>query len=567
MLQGILPVDSSQAPSDIIAGITLAALAIPEVMGYTKISGTPVITGLYTLLIPMVLYALFGSSRRLVVGADSATAAILASSIAGMAAPRSGEWLALAGLLAFITAGFLLLARIIRLGFLADFLSRTVLVGFLSGVGIQVASGAISGMLGLNGDGSGAISRLVSTVRDIEQTNIVALTVAVSVLAIIIGSRRISKKIPGPLVALIIAILASWVLKLENYGVQTLGAVPSGLPRIGLPDLDINLSQIDRLVPSAFSMFVVILAQSAATSRAYAIRFNEQCDENMDLVGLCLANIGAGLSGTFVVNGSPTKTRMVENAGGQSQLAQLVTSFIVLLVLLFFTAPLAFLPEAVLSAVVFLIGVELIDIKGMKQIYIERPWEFWVALITATAVVFVGVEKSILLAIVLSLVVHTRHGYLVNNMLIVPDPILGWLQKPVVTRGQVVPGLMIYRFMHNMYYANSQVLYDEVVDLAKSASPPLTWFCIDATAVNDVDFTAAETLRKLHGDLTEQGIRLVLCDVADTVRSEFDRSRLTELFGGTAAFFETPAAVLIGFKQVHPAQDKTRKNQHGASDK
>ena len=548
MFQGILPIDRLQVPADIIAGITLAALAIPEVMGYTKISGTPVITGLYTILIPMTLYALFGSSRHLVVGADSATAAILASSIVGMAAPGSGEWLALAGLLALMAAGFLFLARIARLGFLSDFLSRTVLVGFLSGVGIQVAVGEIPGMLDLPGGGHGTIHKFFITLREIEQTNFTSLMVAVSVLVIIIGSRRISKKIPGALIAVIGAITASWALNLQSYGVHVLGPVPSGLPKIGLPDLALDINLIEKLIPTAFAMFVVILAQSAATSRAYAIRYNERFDENVDLVGLCLANIGAGLSGSFVVNGSPTKTQMVETAGGNSQLAQLTTSFIVLMVLLFFTGPLAFMPEAVLSAVVFLIGLELIDIKGMKRIYAERPWEFWVALITAAVVVCVGVEQSILLAIVLSLVVHTRHGYRVNNMLIVPDKTLGWLQQPVSTRGQVEPGLMIYRFMHNMYYANSQVLYKETVELAKSANPPLSWFCIDATAVNDVDFTAAETLRTLHDDLAGQGIRLVLCEVVPEVRLEFDRSRLTDLFGQDA-FFQTPSSVLTAYGQ------------------
>jgi high affinity sulfate transporter 1 len=552
MFQGILPIDGSHVPAEIIAGITLAALAIPEVMGYTKISGTPVITGLYTILIPMTLYALFGSSRHLVVGADSATAAILASSVAGLAAPRSGEWLALAGLLALMAAGFLFLARIARLGFLSDFLSRTVLVGFLSGVGIQVAVGEISGMLDLPVGGSDTIHKFVTTLQEIEQTNFTSLMVAVSVLVIIIGSRRISKKIPGALFAVIGAIIASWALNLESYGVHVLGPVPSGLPKIGLPELGIDMNLIENLVPTAFAMFVVILAQSAATSRAYAARYNERFDENVDLVGLCLANIGAGLSGSFVVNGSPTKTQMIESAGGHSQLAQLTTSFIVLRVLLFFTGPLAFMPVAVLSAVVFLIGVELVDIKEMKRIYAERPWEFWVALITAAVVVCVGVEQSILLAIILSLVVHTRHGYRVNNMLIVPDKTLGWLQQPVSTKGQAMPGLMIYRFMHNMYYANSQVLYKETVELTRSANPPLSWFCIDATAVNDVDFTAAETLRTLHADLAGQGIRLVLCEVVDEVRVEFDRSKLTDLFGGDA-FFQTAAAVLIAYGQRNSA--------------
>jgi SulP family sulfate permease len=550
MFQGILPIDGSRLPANIIAGITLAALAIPEVMGYTKISGTPVITGLYTILIPMTLYAIFGSSRHLVVGADSATAAILAASVAGMAAPRSAEWLALAGLLALMAAGFLLIARIARLGFLSDFLSCTVLVGFLSGVGIQIAVGEISGMLDLPDGGHGTVHKLVTTVREIDQTNVTSLLIAVSVLVVIMGLRKISKKIPGALIAVAGAIVASWALNLGNYGVSVLGPVPSGLPKIGLPEMAISMELIQNLVPTAFVMFVVILSQSAATSRAYADRYNEPFDENVDLVGLCLSNIGAGLSGAFVVNGSPTKTQMVESAGGDNQISQLTTSFIVLLVLIFFTGPLAYLPEAVLSAIVFLIGMELIDIKGLKKIHAERPWEFWVALITTAVVVFVGVEQSILLAIVLSLVVHTRHGYLVNNMLIVPDNKGGWKQVPVSTKEQVIPGLMIYRFMHNMYYANSPVLREEIVELVKSADPPLSWFCIDAAAVNDVDFTAAETLRTLHGNLTALGIRFVWCEVVDEVRNEFDRSRLTDLFD-MKAFYQTPAAVIDSYLHRH----------------
>jgi len=546
IFRGILPVKGAQVPADIIAGITLAALAIPEVLGYTKISGTPLITGLYTILLPMTLYALFGASRHLVVGADSATAAILASSVASMAAPRSAEWLALAGILALMAGGFLLLARLVRLGFLADFLSRTVLVGFLSGVGIQVAVGEISGMLGLPGGGHGTINKVLSDLRQIEQTNYVALILSVAVLVIIIASRKISKKIPGPLIAVVGAIIASWALNLESFGIQVLGVVPNGLPRIGLPDVPMDWALIQKLLPTAFTMFVVILAQSAATSHAYAARCNEGSDENADLVGLAMANIGAGLSGTFVVNGSPTKTQMVESAGAHSQLAQLTTSFIVLMVLLFLTGPLAYMPAAVLAAVVFLIGIELVDIEGMRKIYGERPWEFWVALITAAVVVFVGVEQSILLAIVLSLVVHTRHGYRPNNMLIVPDKTQVWRLQPLSAPEQALPGLIIYRFMHNMYYANIQVLTEEVVKLAGGADPPLTWFCIDVAAVNDVDFTAAEALRTLHGILEGQGIRLVFSEVIEEVQVEFDRSGLTELFGRDT-FFPTLAAVLSAY--------------------
>ena len=368
IFQGILPIKGPEVQREIIAGLTLAALAIPEVMGYTKIAGTPVITGLYSIFIPMVLFALFGSSRHLVVGADSATAAILAAGLTGMAVSGSAEWLALAEALALLSAGFLIIARIIRLGFLADFLSRTVLVGFLSGVGVQVVLGEISGMLGLPVRGHVPIYFIINDLNQIEHTNFYVLGISVAVLAVIAGLKLISKKIPGALIAVALAIVISRVLSLEAYGVQILGLIPSGLPDIGLPDIHWNTGLILKLLPTAFSMFVVILAQSAATSRAYAAHYNERVNENLDVLGLGLANIGAALSGTFVVNGSPTKTQMVDSAGGRSQLAQITASVSVLMVLLFLTGPLAGMPTAVLSAVVFLIGVELIDVKGMRQI-------------------------------------------------------------------------------------------------------------------------------------------------------------------------------------------------------
>ena len=546
IFQGLFPIKIGQIPAELIAGITLAALAIPEVMGYTKIAGTPVITGLYTILIPTALFALFGSSRHLVVGADSATAAILAAGLVGLAATGSDEYLALAAVLAFMAAGFLILARIIGLGFLADFLSRTVLIGFLTGVGVQVALGEISGMLGLKGGGHGTLQKIWNDIQQIEQINFYALAVALSVLVVIIGSKKVSKKIPGALIAVIGAIALSWALGLKEH-VHVLGAVPSGLPQIGLPEVKWSWELIAKLVPTAFAMFVVILAQSAATSRAYAARYNERFSENTDLVGLGLANIGAGLSGTFVVNGSPTKTQMVDSAGGRTQLSLLVTVVIVLLVLLFLTGPLAYMPEAVLSAVVFLIGIDLIDIKGMQSIFAQRRSEFWVALITALMVVFVGVEQGIILAIVLSLIDHTRRGYRPKNVVLTPSESGVLRAQPVATATQAVPGLLIYRFTHSMYYANSEQLSEEITDLVNQADPAIRWFCLDASAVDDVDYSAAETLRSLFGIMKEKGVRLVVAQVLDDVR-ETSRYRLRELFGEDA-FYDTLDDVVKDYKQ------------------
>ena len=540
---GILPIDRSLISIDIVAGITLAALAIPEVMGYTKIAGMPVVTGLYTILIPTALFALFGSSRHLVVGADSATAAIMAAGLAGLAATASPEYVAYAGILALMAALFLILDRLINLGFLADFLSRTVLIGFLTGVGIQVAIGQINGMLGIPGGSGGPVGKLVGDIQQLGQTNPYTLAVSIAVLVIIVGSRRISHKIPGALIAVIGAIVVSYGMNLASYGVAVLGTVPGGLPKIGLPTgATLSPQIIGELMGIAFSMFIVILAQSAATSRAYATRYSESFSENVDLVGLGLANIGAGLSGTFVVNGSPTKTQMVDSAGGRSQLAMLTTSVIVLIVLLFLTKPLAYMPEAVLSSVVFLIGVELVDAKGMRRIYAERPVEFWVALITALVVIFVGVEQGILLAIVLSILIHTRHGYKPKNSLVSVDQKGHSHTVTLETHAQVEPGLMIYRFHHSMYYANTELITQEILDLVQTAQPPLSWFCIDATAVDDVDYSAAATLRELDKLLKEKNVRLVMACVDKHIRQELDVSGVTELIGKDA-FFETIADV------------------------
>jgi high affinity sulfate transporter 1 len=534
VLQGLLPLSLKQIPAEVIAGLTLAALAIPEVMGYTKIAGTPVVTGLYTLLIPTILFALFGSSRHLVVGADSATAAILSAALVGLAATGSDEYLALAELLALMAAGLLILARLAGLGFMADFLSRTVLVGFLTGVGIQVALGQLDGMLGLPGDGHGVLGKLWSTLQRLNQVNGYALGVALLVLIVIVGSRKLSHKIPGALIAVVGAIALSWALDFGAY-MQVLGSVPSGLPHVALPNVQWSLELLSRLMPTAFAMFVVILAQSAATSRAYASRYNESFSENTDLIGLAIANVGAALSGTFVVNGSPTKTQMVDSAGGRSQLSLLVTALIVLIVLLFLTAPLAYMPEAVLAAVVFMIGIELTDFKSLKSIYVQRRNEFWVALITLLTVVFVGVKEGIILAMVLSIIDHLRRGYHPKNVLLAFSE-SGKLHPVVLTSGaQARPGLLIYRFTHSMYYANSRQLSEEVNHLVEQAMPGLRWFCIDCSAIDDVDYSAAETIRNLATTLKARGVRLLIVNVMPDVAAH-SRYNFKQLLGESAIF-------------------------------
>ena len=558
--QGLLPIDRARVPTEIIAGVTLAALAIPEVMGYTTIAGMPVITGLYTILLPVLVFAVLGSSRHLVVGADSATAAVMAAGLAGLAASGSSEYVALAGALALMAAVLLIVARLIGLAFLADFLSRTVLIGFLTGVGIQVACGQVAGMLGIpSGDGvtigghlfSGTLGKLASTLENIGDLSWTTVAVSAGVIATTLGLKLITDKIPGALVAVIGSIFISWNWDLADHGVATVGTLPSGLPSLGLPD--VSWSEIPALIGTAVSIFVLILAQSAATSRAYAAKYNDHFDENVDLVGLGAASAAAGISGTFVVNGSPTKTQMVDGAGGRSQLAQLTTGAVVAIVLLFLTVPIEYMPKAVLSSIVFLIGIELVDLAGMRKVLRLRPDEFGVATLVAVTVVVIGVEQGIVLAIVASIIDHLRRSYRPGTSVIQPATQGGWTSVPATPDARTLPGLTVYRFAGSLYYANASLLFEQASAFASSAEPP-RWFCLDAAAIPDIDYSGGETIKQLHGELQAHDINLVIAEAMEPVRAELDRYGITELLGHDA-LFPTVHDAVQRFDELHPAGD------------
>ncbi|HEX9355915.1 MAG TPA: SulP family inorganic anion transporter [Streptosporangiaceae bacterium] len=542
-MQGVLPIDRSQVPADVLAGMTLAALGIPEVLGYAKIAGMPVVTGLYTMLLPMAVFAVLGSSRHLVVGADSATAVILAAALTGLAVAGSERYVRLAGLAALLAGVMLLLARLARLGFLANFLSRTVLVGFLTGVGIQVAAGQLPDMLGVTATGKNTLTKLVDIVRALPQEHGADLAVSAGVIVIVLAARRITRKIPGPLIAVITAISVSRAVDMADRGVTVVGPVPRGLPHLGLPAL--GLHDDAALLGAAASMFVVILAQSAATSRAYAVKYEEPFSEHTDLVGLGAANVAAAFSGTFVVNGSPTKTQMVDSAGGRSQLAHLTTAVVVLIVLLLLTGPLAYLPDAALAAVVFLIAIELIDIRGMRRILACRRHEFAIALLTAAAVVVLGVEQGILLAVVASVIDHLRHSYNPRNSVLVKSPAGHWQPAPVLPGARTEEGLVVYRFGTSLYYANASRLLDDVTALAAQGSP-LRWLVLDFAAIGDVDYTAAAVLTRVIEHLRKRHIRFAVSTVLGPVREQLDRYGIGAALG-PGACYDTPGEALEAF--------------------
>ncbi|HEX8815316.1 MAG TPA: SulP family inorganic anion transporter, partial [Terriglobales bacterium] len=559
LFKGILPIQGKQTLKDAVAGFQLAAMNIPQALGYTKIAGTPVVTGFYTLLLPLLAFAALGSSRYLVVAADSATAAILAGGLSPLAPIASPHYMALASMVALLTAILLLLARVLKLGFLADFLSQTVLVGFLTGVGFQVGIAVLGEMLGLQIQSRRTVVQLIEVIRDLPQSHLLTATLSIIVVVVVFFSAGFAPKLPGPLVAVVAAIWASEMWGFEGRGVDIVGPVAGGLPHIGLPE--VHGHEILSVIGLSFSCFVMIVAQSAATARFYAARHQQQSDEDRDLVGLSAANATAALSGTFVVNGSPTQTAMVESSGGTSQLAQVSTAIVVAVVLLFLTQPLQYLPRCVLGSIVFFIAVRLIDIRGLKDIKRESHGEFVLAVITAGIVVLVGVEQGILTAMVLSLLRVVKHSYRPHTGVLVADERETWRLTPVVEGSITEPGLTIYRFGASLFYANAGRFSQEARLIAGPSPSKIRWLVVDAEATTNVDYTAARMLRQLQPYLLRQGVRLVFARVDASLQADLVRHRLLDVIGSQFLFPRLHEAVAAFAREEESAERAAHQGQ------
>ena len=324
---------------------------------------------------------------------------------------------------------------------------------------------------------------------------------------------------------------------------------PAACRRSACPPPGVTWNDTLTLLPVAASCFVMIITQSAATSRVFAERYHERVDADADILGLSAANAAAAVSGTFVVNGSPTQTAMADRAGARSQIAQLVFAGVVLLVLLALTGPLRFLPRCVLAAIVFTIAVGMIDVARLLDIRRESPGEFYLAVTTAAAVVAIGVEQGILLAIALSLFRHVRHSYRPHTMMLVPDAAGRWVPVPVVPGQQTEPGLIVYRFGADLFYANHTRFADDVRALVDHAPTPVRWFIVDAGAITDIDYSAAHSLRDLLDDPARQQVRIVIGRVSPYLRSDMDRHGITAAVGEAWIFptlHEAVAAVRGG---------------------
>jgi SulP family sulfate permease len=546
LFQSARPFKPAAALRDGFAGITLAAMNIPQALGYTRIAGMPVVTGLYSLLLPAVAFAAFGSSRYLVVSADSATAAIFAASLSPMATPASARYVALAGAVALLTAAFLLLARLLKLGFIADFLSQTVLTGFLTGVGFQVGIAVLGEMLGVPLSSRRTLVQLSEVLSRLPHAHLPSVAVSAVTVATLLLFRRFAPRVPGPLMVVAGAMAASAMWDFSGHGIAVIGPVAGGLPHLGLPD--VRMKELPLLLSTAASCCIMIITQSAATARIYAERHQQRLDANADLAGLSAANAVAGWSGAFVVNGSPTQTAMVESAGAQSQVAQLATAVAVALVLLFLTRPLKYLPQCVLGALVFVIAIRLIKLRTILELRRESPGDFALSLTTAAVVVAAGVEQGILLAMILSLLRIVSHSYHPHTGVMVPNSIGTWDLIPVSTVSVTKPGLVIYRFGAELFYANANRFAEEVTCLVGGTPSPVRWLIADAEAITRMDYSASRVLAELLRSLKDRGVQFGIARVPWGLKSDLARHHVTELIDPS-----------MDFNRLHDAMDAFEK--------
>ena len=501
---------------DVIAGVTVAAIAIPESLGYAKIAGLPIQTGLYCALLPALMFALIGSSRQLVVGADSATAALVAAGAGLVAAQGTAQYASAVGVLCIMTAVFLLLFAVAKLEFLADLISQPVLAGFLSGVGVSLIIGNLSGMLGVPASGS-TWDKLTQTLSELDQANWTTAALAFGTVIVMLALEEKMPKIPAALVSLTLFSVIAVVIDASASGVESVGAIPAGLPGFTVPDF--QSGEFATLAASAFSIAVVILAQSAAVARSFAQKNGYTDSVKGDLVGLSAANLASAFTSGFAINGSPPRTAAGDSAGSKGQVVNIAMAVTVALVLLFLTGLFEYIPSGVLDAVVFTIGIKLVKVGTLRAVGRTSRPEFLVAMVTLLVVAFVGVEQGIFLAIVLSLIDRLRRQYHPHDAVLLSD---GHVIPRLESRVKLpAPGqlddVLVYRFSAPLFFENATFFGERVRAELAATDTPVKVLVIDAAAMPDIDYTGAQTLAELGRELRGTGAELVLTEISDAI--------------------------------------------------
>jgi high affinity sulfate transporter 1 len=535
---------------DIVAGVVLTTLLVPQGMAYAELAGLPPITGLYTSILCLLGYAVFGPSRILVLGPDSSLGPMIAATILPLIAAKGdpARAIALASMLALMVGAIMTLAAVAKLGFIADLISKPTMIGYLNGLALTILVGQLPKLFGFKVDAEGLIGEAVGFVKGLADGQAVAAAAVVGIagIVVILVLQRWLPKVPAVLIMVVLAIASTTVFSLADHGVSLVGVLPKGFPPLTIPH--VRLSDLAPLFAGALGIVLVSLADTISTASAFAARTGQELNGNGEMIGIGAANLAAGLFQGFPVSTSGSRTAVAERAGAKTQLTGVVGAALIILMIVLVPGLFRNLPQPALAAVVITASLSLADIPGTVRLWRQRRVEFLLSIAAFLGVALLGVLPGIGIAVALSILnVFRRAWWPYDTQLGRVDGLAGYHDVHSYPQAEHLPGLVIYRFDGPLFFANAKTFRDEVRRMAK-ADPPPAWILVAAEPITDVDTTASDVLEDLDEALNDQGISLVFAELKDPVRRKIERYGLTRTIN-PEHFFPTIESAIAAFRQ------------------
>jgi high affinity sulfate transporter 1 len=534
---------------DVIAGVVLTTLLVPQGMAYAELAGLPPITGLYTSILCLLGYAAFGPSRILVLGPDSSLGPMIAATILPLMAAKGDakRAVALASVLAIMVAAIMILAAVAKLGFIADLISKPTMIGYMNGLALTILIGQLPKLLGFKVEADGLIGEITGFVKGLANGDAVPAAAAVGIAAVVVilVLQRWLPKVPAVLIAVVLAIAATTVFDLADHGVSLVGVLPKGFPPLTIPS--VRLSDLGPLFAGALGIALVSLADTISTASAFAARSGQEVRGNGEMIGIGAANLAAGLFQGFPVSTSGSRTAVAERSGAKTQLTGVIGAALIILMIVLVPGLFRNLPQPALAAVVITASLSLADIPATVRLWRQRKAEFLLSIAAFLGVALLGVLPGIAIAVALSILnVFRRAWWPYATVLGRVDGVEGYHDTRSYPDAEHLPGLVIYRFDGPLFFANATTFRDEIRRLAKSDPPP-AWILIAAEPVTDVDTTASDILEDLDETLNAEGISLVFAELKDPVRAKIERYGLTRTID-PQHFFPTIGAAIAAFR-------------------
>ncbi|PSF34998.1 sodium-independent anion transporter [Aphanothece hegewaldii CCALA 016] len=534
---------SSWLRGDMLAGITVAAYLVPQCMAYAELAGVQPIAGLWAILPPMLIYTLLGSSPQLSVGPESTTAVMTAAAIAPLVAGDISKYASLCSLLALLVGIVCCVGAFARLGFLADLLSKPILVGYMAGVAVIMIIGQLGKISGLSLEAESLFGEVREFLARLNEIHPPTLLLAICVLSFLLVVQRRFPNAPGPLLAVLLATSAVYLFDLDQRGIAVIGEIPAGLPSLALPS-GFSLQQITYLISTAIGISLVGYSDNVLTARAFAAKNGYRIDANQELLALGTVNIGNGVMQGFPVSSSGSRTAIGDSLGSRSQVFSLVAFVIVILVLLFLRPILALFPKAALGAIVIYAALRLIEISEFKRLRRFKKSEFRLAMITLIGVLATDILVGVGIAVALSVIDLFARLMRPHDAVLGEVPNLAGLHDIEDWEGaKTIPGLVIYRYDAPLCFANAENFRRRAIDAINAETTPVEWFLLNAEAILEIDITAVDMLKELHQELTERHIIFVIACVKQDLYFQFKKAGLVNLIAQERIYPTLPTAI------------------------